>query len=63
MSDVPERADQDNDLNEEVGPEVNIPGPYPTGQAPSSGDTDLVLHIRRSLSSLRKHETPHRWVT
>lgn len=40
MSDVPERVDQDDDLNEKVGPAVNIPGPYPTGQAPSSDDTD-----------------------
>lgn len=40
MSDVPERVDQDDDLNEAVGPDVNIPGPYPTGQAPSSVDTD-----------------------
>jgi len=39
MSDTPERAT--NDLDEAIGPNVNIPGPYPTGQASSSADTGV----------------------
>jgi len=32
-------------MNQAIGPEVNIPGPYPTGEAPTSAETaDSASH-------------------
>lgn len=39
MSDMPERAEQTTDDLDAIGPEVNIPGPYPSGETPSSAET------------------------
>ncbi len=37
MSSTPERVEHSTDeLNESIGPDVDIPGPHPTGRAPNS---------------------------
>jgi len=39
MSGMPDRAEQPtNDTNDAVGPEVDIPGPYPTGRGDPTGE-------------------------
>jgi len=39
MSSMPDRAEQStNDINEAIGPDVDIPGPYPTGQGDPAGE-------------------------
>jgi hypothetical protein len=40
MSKAPDRTEQSrDDMNQAIGPEVSIPGPYPTGEAPTSAET------------------------
>ncbi|MGH3814883.1 MAG: hypothetical protein ACRDUV_20960 [Pseudonocardiaceae bacterium] len=39
MSSMPDRAEQPtNDTNETIGPEVDVPGPYPTGRGDPTGE-------------------------
>jgi len=38
MSSMPDRAEPTNDTNDAIGPEVHIPGPYPTGRGDPTGE-------------------------
>ncbi len=39
MSSMPDRAEQPtNDTNDAIGPEVDVPGPYPTGHGDPTGE-------------------------
>ena len=38
MSDVPEKTEQE--MKEAIGPEVTVPGPYPSGQVTSQEEAD-----------------------
>lgn len=53
MSSVPERTEHSTDeLNEAIGPAVDIPGPYPTGDAPNSPEAgEAVSHPSESSES------------
>jgi hypothetical protein len=39
VSSVPDKATTE-DMNEAIGPDVTIPGPYPSGRVSDSGDAD-----------------------
>ena len=39
MSSMPDKAEQPtNDTNDAIGPDVDIPGPYPTGRGDPTGE-------------------------
>jgi hypothetical protein len=38
MSSMPDRAEPTNETNDAIGPEVHIPGPYPTGRGDPTGE-------------------------
>ena len=39
MSSMPDRAEQPTtDINDAIGPDVDIPGPYPTGRGDPTGE-------------------------
>jgi len=38
MSSTPDRAEPTNETNDAIGPEVDVPGPYPTGRGDPTGE-------------------------
>jgi hypothetical protein len=39
MNNVPDSTEQSrDDMNQAIGPEVHVPGPYPSADAPTSGE-------------------------